>query len=507
MAGSRAQEPGGPAPPAGSAELAGAILAALPCPVFAGDLSGMCVFQNAASRRGCGPFVGRPLTELPLALDNPARWLEQSRQALAGEIVWGELEAFGAERRFCRYLLAPLRAADQVCGTACLVFDVTDLRHAHQRLAESEARYRLLAENSTDLITRHAPSAQWTYLSPASRSLLGYEPAELVGKDPFEFIHPEDRAGVSVAHAEMLRTGRPLSATFRFRRASGEFVWLESHGKAVFDARTKHLVEFIAICRDVTQRIEADQKLHSRETELAHLDRLSTMGQMASELAHELNQPLYAVANFADACLALVERPAASDRAELQQWLVQIAQQARRAGEVLRRITQFVKKGELNRRRVDLNDCIRDVLALLDIEVRKRGIAVALALDAGLPPIEGDELLLEQVLVNLVRNAVEAMETSPAGGRILTVTSFVRGDKDAGASVSDTGPGLAGDEFEHVFESYFTTKAAGTGMGLAICRSTIEAHGGQIWAENNLRGGATFQFVVPRSAAVAAQPA
>lgn len=254
--------------------------------------------------------------------------------------------------------------------------------------------------------------------------------------------------------------------------------------------------------------LETHRKLRQREAELAHLDRVSTMGQMASELAHELSQPLYAINNFAEACLGLVERPGELNKDELLRWLAQIGQQARRGGDVLRRITHFIRKGELNRQPFDLNHAVHDVLAMLDIELSRQAIEIRLQFARMPLMVEGDALLLEQVLINLIRNAKEAMQQQ-RDQRVLTVRTFAEPGL-VGAAVSDTGPGLPTEQFNHVFESYFTTKAHGTGLGLAICRSTIEAHRGRIWASNQPGGGATFRFVLPAAdnlPAPAKQPA
>jgi PAS domain S-box-containing protein len=247
-----------------------------------------------------------------------------------------------------------------------------------------------------------------------------------------------------------------------------------------------------------TRQRDAFERLRNRESELAHADRLHTMGYMASEMAHELNQPLYAIANFADACLALIDRQS-GDRpvppgGELRRWIEQIAQQARRAGNVLKRISQFARKGEFNRKPLDLNRTIQDVVAMLDFELRRHGIEVRLELAPQMPSVPGDQLLLEQVLVNLIRNAQQAMEKRTT--RQLTIRSFAPNGK-VGASVTDTGPGLMPEQFDKLFEPYYTTRAGGSGMGLAICRATIEAHDGEIWAYNEPEGGATFQFVLP----------
>lgn len=366
-----------------------------------------------------------------------------------------------------------------------------------QSLHQSEALYRLLAENSSDVISRHKPSGEWLYLSPAVRGLMGFEPDALVGRDPFEFIHPEDQAHAQQALAALITSGESQSATFRIRKADGSYIWSETVGRAVLDPATGELRELVTTSRDVTERIEANRKLRVREAELAHAGRLSTMGQMATEIAHELNQPLYAIANFADACLTLVQQPTEPPDANLVHWLELIAQQARRAGEVLRRITQFVRKGEVNRVLLDLNDLIRDVLNLLDFEIRQQQVLVRLALAESLPTVMADRLLIEQVLANLIRNAVEALSAQGSNPRELQIATRVEKEGTV-TSVSDTGPGLTEAQLVRAFEPYFTTKDHGTGLGLAICRSTIEAHGGKIWAHNNESGGATFEFLLPR---------
>jgi two-component system sensor kinase FixL len=391
----------------------------------------------------------------------------------------------------------PVVVDGEVRSVIMIVRDVTEQQRAEVALRDSELRYRLLAENATDVIARHGPSGQWLYVSPACKAVLGYEPGELIGQDSFSFLHPDDRQRVAGLLEEMRRTGRPSSATFRFRRADGRYAWLDVAGRAVQDPATGQLMEIVTTARDVTERIETSEKLRTREADLAHLDRLGTMGQMASELAHELNQPLYAIANFADACQTLLEQPAEVNREELQKWLGQISQQARRAGEVVRRISHFVRKGELHEGPLDLNRCIRDVVAMLDFELRRHNVELQLDLTPDLPLILADELLLEQVLVNLIRNAQEAMEGTPIGSRRLVIRSFQEDSSRVGAAVVDSGPGFKDQGLEHLFDSYYTTKAQGTGMGLAICRSTIEAHRGRIWAANNPHGGATFQFVIP----------
>jgi PAS domain S-box-containing protein len=498
-------------PVGGSAALLIAIIQSVPCRVYACDDEGRYILQNEASVRDFGSLIGRKVTDLSLPDAVVRRWTESVHRALAGEVVWIEQEVpLASTVRQYRSVLAPIREGGQVRGLVGIDIDVSELRRAEQELAESqrrieralresEAQYRLLAEHSSDLISRHSVTGQWVYVSPACLAVYGFEPEELIGTHPLDRVHPEDRQRVASAIQVALGTTQPQSLLFRSRHAEGRYIWLETRVRAVRDARTNEVAELVAISRDVTERMEAFHRQRRHDAQLAHADRLHTMGYMASEMAHELNQPLYAIANFADACLALMDRPAPAG-SEMRRWLEQIAQQARRAGNVLRRISQFARKGEFNRRRIDLNRTIEDVVSMLEFDLRHHAIEVVLELAPTMPDIEGDQLLLEQVLVNLVRNAQEAMVQSAARTRRLTIRSFAPQGRRVGAAICDTGPGLQADQLERLFEPYFTTKPGGTGMGLAICRATIEAHDGEIWAFNNPHGGATFQFVIPVAA-------
>ncbi|HEX9181396.1 MAG TPA: ATP-binding protein, partial [Burkholderiales bacterium] len=250
----------------------------------------------------------------------------------------------------------------------------------------------------------------------------------------------------------------------------------------------------LEVATDITERKEAEEMSRQQMEKLQFTARLVTMGEMASTLAHELNQPLSAIASYNTGCLNTL-RAGNSDPAQLLEAVEKVGVQAQRAGRIIKGIHEFVRKSEPRRAPCDLNAVVEEAVGFIQPEARKRGVQVELRLAPDLPGVLADRVMLEQVVMNLARNAVEAM--SGDGHRELTVTTSRTADGQARVSVADTGPGVAQALRDKLFAPFFTTKSEGMGMGLNICRSIIEFHRGRLWLEPNPDGGSVFSFTLP----------
>jgi C4-dicarboxylate-specific signal transduction histidine kinase len=254
---------------------------------------------------------------------------------------------------------------------------------------------------------------------------------------------------------------------------------------------------------DVTERRRAEQEAARQRNELTHLSRVTMLGELSGSLAHELNQPLTAILSNAQAALKFLENDP-GDVGEVRSILEDIVADDSRAGEVIHRLRLMFSNGEVQHRELDVAEAIREVLRLLNSELVSHNVVVRGELAAGLPPVWGDRVQLQQVLINLIINGCDAMVDAQNPDRTL----FVRAEPANGAgvrvSVEDRGCGIAPDRLESVFEPFFTTKTRGMGLGLAVCRTIIAAHGGRLWAENNVGRGASFMFLLPVNGATGA---
>jgi PAS domain S-box-containing protein len=480
-----------------------------------------------------GQLVGMTLHEA-LGSDDPEGLpVAAHRRALTGQAVQYENE-FGGRAFATR--VEPMRdESGRVRGVLGLALDITgrkqveeELRHAHDELGarvkertaelsvanqqleremagrleieaalrESEERYRLLAQHSTDMISRHALDGRYLYASPACRSLLGYEPEELVGRDAYDLFHPDDVDAIVLSHRTILEKPVDFRVEYRIRRKDGEYIWFETISKTIRDPGTGELRDIIGVSRDITERKRAEERAVQLQSELAHVTRLSTINQMTSGLAHELNQPLAAISTYVDACKQLIHK-IDSMPAEVYEALEEIGIEARRAGRVIQQLRALLRRREPQESSVNPNNLVRQVVELTRASVRSTGSALRLDLAPDLPSVVVDTIQIQHVILNLVTNALEAMEASKDGERILIIRTRRTPGNRVEVTVRDTGCGLPIEDPSRVFEPFYTTKEKGVGLGLAISRTLVETHGGHLSAAPNPDCGASFTITLP----------
>jgi PAS domain S-box-containing protein len=332
-------------------------------------------------------------------------------------------------------------------------------------------------------------SAQW-------RELFGFTPTEqLTTENVFARLHPEDRERLR-PHMEPTTHSPDVDRTeFRVLLPGGRVRWISSQGQSEVNAHGR-LVRTRGASIDATARKESERELLLLRSEIAHVGRVSVMGQLATALAHEINQPLGAILRNAEAAILYLqaERP---DIGELRAIVEDIRKDDQRAGAVIDRMRMLLRRQDVNMQPLVLQDLFSDVAALLRPEAMARHVKLDVAASAGLPPVAGDRVHLQQVLLNLVSNGMDSIDESSRNGRTVVVTAMRDAGRSVVIAVKDTGRGLAPDHMTQLFEPFFTTKTKGMGMGLSISRTIVEAHGGRLWAENNDEGGARFSFTVP----------
>jgi PAS domain S-box-containing protein len=327
-------------------------------------------------------------------------------------------------------------------------------------------------------------------------STTGYSEQEVRGRFVWDiFLEPARVDEVRSVFSSLVHKLDGYKHENHWRTRHGSLRLIDWSNTVILDAQGN--VEFvIATGIDITERRHAEELEHRHMVELAHVSRLSTMGQMATEIAHELNQPLCAIASYGDTCLRMYESKQCSPD-EVRRVLKEITTQAERASEVIRRIRKFVRKDDGDRAAVSLNELVSDVVRLTQVEARWNRVTIATDLGTELPPVIADKILIEQVIMNLVRNAIEAIGHAETARREVTISTRSRGGGTLEVVVEDTGPGIPAAGAEALFQPFFTTKPTGMGMGLSLSRSIAEAHGGELVAEPGSNSGAIFRLVLP----------
>jgi C4-dicarboxylate-specific signal transduction histidine kinase len=297
---------------------------------------------------------------------------------------------------------------------------------------------------------------------------------------------------------KIVRSGVDYEVDFRTIHPDGTIKYVHGTAHPVLSP-SGDLVEIVGCTIDVTERKQAEEARLNAQNKLNQANRITTMGQLAASIAHEVNQPITAVVANARATLRLLGAEPA-DLSEARRALKEIVNDGNRAGEIIARIRGLVRKTPSRHDRLDINEVVREVIALTRSEIVRNCILLTTDLGKELRPIHGERTDLQQVLLNLIVNAVEAMSTESSTSRQLLIATAENGSDGVRVSVSDSGPGLSQNSTECLFDSFYTTKQGGTGIGLTICRSIIEAHGGRIWVTPNTPRGAVFQFQVPARA-------
>jgi PAS domain S-box-containing protein len=372
--------------------------------------------------------------------------------------------------------------------------DITELRRAEKELRASEASFRTFVDHATDAFFLLDDQATILDVNRRACESLGYRREELIGMRRNDFDVGLDEAAIQRLR-QRLRAGETLTFETRHRRKDGTVFPVEIRS-GQFEQGGRRL---LALGRDITERKRAEEeheRLRQLELDLAHVNRISMMGELAASLAHEILHPIATARNNARAGMRFLEMsPPNLD--EVRDALACIVRDADRANNIVGRMRDHIKKAPPRREPFDLNEAIQEVIATVGSAIDKNGVSVRTRLMDRLNPVRGDRVQLQQVVLNLILNAVEAMSSIKEGARELSISSRQSQTSDLLVAVQDSGPGIDLEHIEQVFAPFYTTKTNGIGMGLSICRSIIAAHGGRLWAEANQPRGATFQFTLP----------
>jgi len=352
-------------------------------------------------------------------------------------------------------------------------------------------------EQADDLVMIADRERRIQYVNPSFERLTGYPKEEVIGEQNyFQRAGMHDQAFFDDLWSTI--TGGDIFRGMLINKKKDGGIYYEE--KTITPLRDTNgcITHFISTGHDVTERIAAEQATQKHQAELAHVARLSTLGEMTTALAHELNQPLCAVTTYAQTCLRAIK----GNRLEptrLRYGLEQIVKQIELAGEIFRRLRDFSRKNSPHRQAVNVRSLIREVAKFMRAELEHQRISLRIEAPGPTPVIKADPVQIEQVLLNLVRNSIEAIVSAAKDDRKLTIRSVKTNNGFIKVSIGDTGYGVEADHAARLFEPFFTTKSTGLGIGLSISQNILEAHGGRLWLESNSEAGALFSFTLPQS--------
>jgi PAS domain S-box-containing protein len=434
----------------------------------------------------------------------PSEWLERDRQTLA------ELREVGVSQPFEKeYLRKDGTRVPVLIGGACFdatrtegvafVVDLTERKRAEEAFRRSEA-YLTEAQRLSNSGAFAFSATESLYWSEGLYRIWGFDPQQPIPSREawWQRVHSEDRGRAYEELQEALRQKRDYAIEYRIVFPGGTIKHLRSTGHPSYSADGE-LIEVVGTTIDVTERKRAEaerERMRELETDLAHLNRLGVMGELTASLAHEILHPIATARNNARAGMRFLEM-SPPDLREVMEALACVVRDADRAKDIVGRVRDHIKKSPPKEELFDLNEAIDEVIVMVRHAIDRNRVSVHTHLMQGLISVRGDRVQLQQVVLNLILNAVEAMSSLEAGPRELSISTELSATKGVITAVRDSGPGIAPEHLDLVFKPFHTTKPSGMGMGLSICQSIIAAHGGRLWAEANSPRGAMFQFTLP----------
>jgi len=470
------------------------------------DPDGNVTIWNKAAERllgwGEAEVVGRHCElfypEAAVAADRPQLDLARAREEGRLEKEDWRVRKNGSEFLAHITLTALHDKRGKLKGFGKVIRDVTEQRAAEQKLAASASHLRSILATVPDAMVVINETGKILWFSAAAERLFGFTEAEVIGLDVSNLMPPHDserhgdyiKRHIATGEKRIIGMGRAVTG----QRRDGSIFPIElAVGEAISDGARV----FTGFIRDLSEAQAAEQRVNELRSDLIHAGRVSVMGTMASTLAHELNQPITAVATFVRGVRNLLREGGGDDRDLIENGLDSAYSEALRAGGIIRRLREFVARGEVEKSVVDLVKLVDEASKLALIDAREKGIRAQFELDRSVRRVLVDKIQIQQVLINLMRNAMEAMSDAPV--RLLTVSSTSEEDGYLRVTVADTGPGVAPEIAENLFRAFNSTKRNGLGLGLSICRTIVDANGGRIWMEPRHEGGACFHFTLIRA--------
>ena len=369
-------------------------------------------------------------------------------------------------------------------------------RHAEAALREHEAQRAIVSEAPV-MIWRSGVDKRCDFFNPSWLTFTGRTLAQELGDGWAEGVHPEDLDACFASYVTAFDARVPFRLEYRLRRFDGEYRWVLDIGTPRYDA-TEHFLGYIGCCFDITDRRHAEQALGEAHAEITRVSRLTALGEFAAALSHELRQPLTTIITNAHITLSELDKTPL-DHEAIKGGLDDLMDAGHRAEAVIQRNRELFRHRTVQTSALDINAVVREVVVLSATRLREQHVTVTTALADDLPAVRGDRIELLQVLLNLLANAIDAMERVEKGERRITITTSRLDQNAVVVAVKDGGVGLEAVDMQRMFTLSYTTKAEGTGVGLSVSRSIIQAHGGRIWASQNADRGATFSFSVPVS--------